>query len=343
MKSSVSVPRGAVDLSDFAAVTGDGPYLSAYIPTDSAVENAAQKSEAHWKAFRRTLADAGAPEAALDCVDPLVADAHLSGETLAVIADAERVLLVEHLPDTIALPRGSWGPVADLVPIIKARQERIAFVTVWADHGGADITAYHASGKTREETVGDGEPLRKTAPGGWSQQRYQQRAENDWSDNAADVAQHVTRLAAKVGARITIIGGEARSIHMVAEQLPRDFPVALIEYGRATDGSEQMRDDAVRTQVRTAVAEDTVAILEKWKEEHGQRDRATQGITDTAGALQRAAVDVLLVPDNRDLLAEDAGVVDTLVRDAIRTGASVRVIPSAGPVQGGVGAILRFV
>jgi hypothetical protein len=50
----------------------------------------------------------------------------------------------------------------------------------------------------------------------------------------------------------------------------------------------------------------------------------------------------LLLHDDRDLLADDAGVVDNLVRDAIATGASVRVIPAAGPVQDGVGAILRW-
>ena len=31
-------------------------------------------------------------------------------------------------------------------------------------------------------------PITKIAAGGWSQRRYQQRAENTWEDNARDVA-----------------------------------------------------------------------------------------------------------------------------------------------------------
>jgi stalled ribosome rescue protein Dom34 len=262
---------------------------------------------------------------------------------MAVITDGEFVLVEEHLTEAIPLARGAWGPTADVVPIIKARQERIPYITAWADHGGADITAVTPTGKTLDITTGDGEPMRKVAPGGQSQQRFQQRADNEWAENATEAAERITKLAKRVDARTVIVGGETRSINMIAEQLPRDFPVALIEYGRATDGSEEMRDDEVRRLVHTAVAEDTVAILEKWKEERGQRDHATEGILDTAEALQRAAVDVLLVPDDRDLPADDAGVVDTLVRDAILTGASARVVPSAGPIPGGVGAILRFV
>jgi hypothetical protein len=341
MKSAGTVPRGAVDLSDWKHLV-DGPFLTVYLPTESGVQNAAQKSEAEWKALRRKLADDGAPEGALAHVDPLVADAHLEGETLAVVATENGMKLAEHLPD-LMLPRGGWGPVADLVPIIKARQERIPYVTAWADHGGADIYAYRPeAGKTLTETVGDGEPLRKTAPGGQSQPRFQQRADNEWAENAADAAQQVAKMAERVAARVIIVGGDERATHMLADHLPRDFPVHLIEYGRATDGSEGERDEEVKRLLHTAIAQDSVAILDKFKEERGQLDRAVDGILDTADALRRAAVDVLLVADDRDLWADDAGVVDTLVRDAIVTGASVRVIPAAGPVEGGVGAILRW-
>jgi hypothetical protein len=342
MKSAGTVPRGAVDLSEWKHLL-DGPFLSVYLPTESSVQNAAQKSETEWKSLRNRLASEGAPEAALAHVDPLVADAHLEGEVLAVIANEAGVQLVEHLDDALPQARGCWAPVADLVPIIKARQERIPYVVAWADHGGADVSGYTPEiGRPLNDTAGDGDPLPRSSPGGWSQRRYQQRAENDWKDNATDAANHVVRMAERVKARLIIVGGDVRATHMLADNLPGDVPVALIEHGRANDGSEAQRDEEVRRLLHTAVAEDTVAMLEKFKEERGQLDRAVDGINDTADALQRAAVDVLLLHDDRDLLADDAGVADNLVRDAIATGASVRVIPGAGPVQDGVGAILRW-
>jgi release factor family 2 len=342
MESAGTIPRGAVDLSDWKHLV-DGPFLSVYVPTESGVQNAAQKSETEWKSLRNRLEDEGAPEEALAHVDPLVADAHLATEMLAVVADKNGVRLVEHLDDALPQGRGSWAPVADLVPIIATRQQRVAYVTAWADHGGADIFGFKPEmGRAMTETIGDGEPLRKSAPGGWSAPRYQRRAENEWSDNAADAATHVREMAERVDARLIVVGGDVRATHMLADHLPRDCPVHVIGYGRATDGSDAERDEEVRRLVQTAVAEDTVAILEKFKEERGQLDRAVDGIIDTADALARAAVEVLLIHDDRDLLADNAGVVDTLVRDAIATGASARVIPAAGPVLGGVGAILRW-
>jgi len=331
MKSAGTVPRGAVDLSDWKHLI-DGPFLSVYVPTESGVQNAAQKSEAEWKALRNRLASDGAPESVLAHVDPLVADAHLEGDTLAVVATEGGVQLVEHL-DCAMQPRGSWSDVADLVPIIKSRQEHIPYVVASADHGGADIDAFSAE-REIHRTAGDNDPLPRSAPGGWSQPRYQHRAENDWAENAADAANEVMKLVDRVGARLVIVGGDVRATHMLADNLPKDLPVHIIEHGRAKDGSDDKRAEEVRRLVNSAVAEDTVAILEKFKEERGQNDRAVEGLKDTADALARAAVDVLLVPD-------DADAVDTLIRDAIATGASVRVVPAAGPVKG-VGAILRW-
>ena len=321
MKSAGTVPRGAVDVSDWKHLI-DGPFLTIYVPTESGVPNAAQKSEAEWKTLRNRLAGEGAPESVLQHVDPLITGAHLEGETLAVVATEDGVQLVEHLDESLQ-PRGAFGDTADLVPIIKARQERIPYVVASADHGGADIAAFGP--KNLEERVGDDEPLRKSSPGGWSQPRYQRRAENDWAANAAEAAGEVARLADRYDARIVLIGGDVRAAHMLADQLPKELPTAFVEGDR---------DDETRRLVNTVVAEDTVAILDKFKEERGQQDRAVDGVKDTADALQRAAVDVLLVPDN-------AEGVDALIRDAIATGASVRVIPAAGPVDG-VGAILRW-
>lgn len=342
MKSAGTVPRGGIDVSDLKRLVEDGPFLSVYVPTESGVQNAAQKSETEWKALRQKLVDDGAPEEALAHVDPLVADAHLHGEMLAVIATADGVELSQHLQTALPQARGSWSPVADIVPIIKDRQDRVAYVTAWADHGGADICGYTKGGRTIETDVGDGDPQQKAAPGGWSQARYQRRADNEWAENASDAADEVRKMAERVGARTIIVGGDERATHMLADNLPRDVEVHIIEHGRAKDGSEQTREEEVRRLVNTAVAADTVAILEKFKEERGQLDRAVDGINATHEALNRAAVDVLLIHDDRDLLADGAGVIDSLARDAIATGATVRVIPAAGPVEGGVGAILRW-
>jgi hypothetical protein len=140
----------------------------------------------------------------------------------------------------------------------------------------------------------------------------------------------------------------------------------VIEHGRANDGSEEERREEIHRLVATAVAEDSVAVLEKYKEERGQHDRAAEGAAATVDALNRAAVDLLLVSDVPDRTAWvtdqpvpiglDRGVaelgtdqppsevplVDALVRGAWATGAKVRIVPKAGPVKDGIGALLRW-
>ncbi len=111
---------------------------------------------------------------------------------------------------------------------------------------------------------------------------------------------------------------------------------------RQERGAEEIEDDDKRRTVKTDVAEETVALLERFKSDRGH---VADGIEATVAALQRSEVDVLLVRDDRDerrdVPREDAAVIAALVRDAIATGASVRVIPASGPVTDGVGALLR--
>jgi peptide subunit release factor 1 (eRF1) len=143
--------------------------------------------------------------------------------------------------------------------------------------------------------------------------------------------------------------------------------VQQIDGSRAADGgADALADEAVRC-VATAVASDTVALLEKFKEERGQGDRAADGPVRVLEALAAAQVDTLLIADDPDdsrtawfgdlpnalshesSTVKDMGVdspqegrlVDVCIRAAWGTGAAVRVVPSHA-LRDGVGAILRF-
>src|SRR5687767_14746447 len=99
MKTSEPLTHGAVEAPDLGGlVHRGGPFLSLYLNTEREVENAARRSNTRWKRARADLEAQDAPEAALARIDPLVPDAHLAGDCLAVIADAEQILHVEHGP-----------------------------------------------------------------------------------------------------------------------------------------------------------------------------------------------------------------------------------------------------
>ncbi|HET6795421.1 MAG TPA: hypothetical protein VFH45_13310, partial [Acidimicrobiales bacterium] len=63
MQSSGYVPRPGAELGDLAPIVArPGPFLTAYLNTEAAVENAAMLSEARWRSLRERLAADGAPE-----------------------------------------------------------------------------------------------------------------------------------------------------------------------------------------------------------------------------------------------------------------------------------------
>lgn len=363
-----------------AAFDGPGPFVTVYLGTEAAVEQASQQSELRWKTLRRELENDGAPPETLTAIDPLVPDAHHRGRTLAVVADTTGLRLVRHEPEPPARDAGWVAPLPRVGPLIEWAQSAVPHLVVLADRVGADIVVFTrradsiGSGGAPVVSVGDdsGEDpvLRKSNPGGWSQRRYQNRAENQWEQNAKEVAERVSALADETGARLIVVAGDVRALQLLREHLPERTAELLREVdGSRAPGSglDEIADDVVKL-AATVVAEDTVEILRQFKQERGQGDLAVEGTKGTIEALAAARVDTLLIHDDPDddrtawfgpepgMVGEtketvaglgatepqQARLVDVAIRAAFSTGASVRIVPSAGSVKEGMGAILRF-
>jgi hypothetical protein len=376
METSGTTPTGGQSpaaIPDIAATfDGPGPFVTVYLGTEAAIEQAAQRNEQRWKALRRKLEADGAPAAALAAIDPLVPDAHRQGRTLAVVADGTGARLVRHEPEPPMRDAGWVAALPRVGPMIEWAQSVVPHLVVLTDRAGADIVVFTRRA-ARTLSVGDDpdEPvLRKSHPGGWSQRQYQQRAENQWEHNAKEVADRVASLADETGARLVVVAGDVRAVQLLEEHLPPRTRKLLkeVDGSRAPGaGLDDIADDVVKL-AATVVAEDTVEILRTFKEERGQRDLAAEGEKATIAALAAARVDTLLIHDDPDddrqaWFGPDAGMVslakkpltelgvpkpqkgrlvDVAIRAAFMTGAAVRIVPSVGSVKQGVGAILRF-
>jgi hypothetical protein len=373
METSGSNFPTALRAPDLAAIVlADGPFATVQLATEQAVENAAQLEDKRWRALRDSLAGAGAPESVLQSIDGLVGDAHLEGNSLTVVATDDGVLLAEHHPGLPWREEARWAPLPSLVPVLAQRQAAPPVVAVVTDRRGADLVAFHPGGteETHRQAGGEEDPLAKTKPGGWSQRRYQQRAENTWEHNARDVAAEVTKLAEAMSARLLVAAGDVRALQLLQEFLPQQWldVLRLMNGGRAQDGSLEHLTEEVWPLVAAAVDEDTARLLEKFREERGQHDRAVEGGEATLSALAKAQVEVLLVANDPDderpawfgpeptavaLGAEDVltlgattpvegRLVDVAVRATLGTGAGVRVVaPEHVPAEG-LGALLRW-
>jgi hypothetical protein len=161
-----------------------------------------------------------------------------------------------------------------------------------------------------------------------------------------------------------------RAVELLEAHLPDRLLQRLHEIagGRAPGVDTERMEAEVRRWVRDAAARTTVAVIEKFREEYGQHDRAADGVDATLEALSESRVDLLLVhddpgderpawsgPDPVPIAAtagplQDLGItetepgrlVDAAMRAALATGAGVRLVPKAGGPTDGLGAILRW-
>ncbi len=376
MEAAAARPPGAITAPALVELASGqpGPFASVYLVTESAIDNASQRSLARWKSCRDRLEDAGAPPATLQAIDRLVPDAHRRGNSLAVIANSKEVIHVEHGDRPEPRDRARWALLPDLFPIVRWRQERIPFVAILTDRTGADLFGVRLEGPEIEREVeGSQFPISKVAPGGWSQRRYQQRAENTWEHNAHDVAGQAAKLATTVDTKVVILSGDVRAVSLVREALPERWRALVRQLphrppeGAAHPGHLPQEVEDAASEV---AAEETTALIESFHMERGQGDRAADGADAVLEALRRTQVEVLLIADDPDddrtawfgpdpahvgmrrddleafgLGAGDlreARLADVLVRGTLGTGGGVRVVPrDAGP-KDDIGAILRW-
>jgi hypothetical protein len=373
METSEQLPHGAVEAPDLAElVRRPGPFLSVYLNTERNVANAAQLSQTRWKTVRTDLPDKVVSEAVLEWIDEIVPEAHLAGDRLAVIADATEVLHVEHGPAHSRNDEATWGPIPRLLPIVRWRQSDPTYVVVMTDRTGADLFGLRrGSPELHAEVEGEHNEIRKVQAGGWSQRRYQQRAEDSWEQNAEQVAERLVRLVDQIEPVFVAVAGDVRAVALLRESLPERVGelvhVVEKEIPRKLEESDPIPED-LWALVHQHVRETTEGLLARFAEERGQHDKAVEGVEATARALAMAQVAVLLIADASEddrqlwfgpdpaLLGptdqelkelgvdspEQGPARDVLVRATLGTAAGIRVLEDPKVIDEGVGALLRW-
>lgn len=372
--SPVAFAVGAAEAPELARLfERSGPFVAVHLTTEQKLDNAAQRSVQHWRPVRDLLDRQGVDDRTIEAIEAIVPELHHEGPGVFVLAAAGEVVLTIGLDEAPARDRASVGALPPIAPLIEWRQLHQPHVIVLADRSGADIIAVGPRGDERVDSAGGndgGDPhLRKSNPGGWSQRRYQERAENRWEANAKAVAERVHQIATLIDPAAILVAGDVRALQHLQEELDERLAprVRELDGSRHADSGDDVLLDDARRQLKTVAAADTVAILQKFKEEKGQGDRAAEGLAATIEALNAARVETLLVHDDLDddrrlwfapdgpLVATDRAVlegygvadpqegrlVDALIRAAFGSGARVRIVPTT-VVEGGVAAILRY-
>jgi hypothetical protein len=345
----------------------DGPFLTVWAARPGMTPN---EIASRVQSVRDT--DAGAfGDVLLGQVAGAVDSAFPAAAGVVVVADPSSVLLTDALPEPPRAELERIGSVPSLAAVIEHRQASIPFVIVVADRRGSDLYWSGADGSGRTSVEGDDTFITKVQAGGWSHRTFQQRAENSWEHTADEIAAALQRVVDHVHPRVVMAAGDVRMMQILRDRLPSSLVhlVRDLPGGRSEDGSDEAREAAVRRWIKTAIAEDTVAVLRLFDQERGQQDRAADGAEPTLAALREARVDTLLVhdgadaavpaffvPDEPSLVATDPQVlaglgrrdvrqgraVDVAIRAAVLTGAGIRVVPGTPRIADGLGAVLRW-
>jgi peptide subunit release factor 1 (eRF1) len=262
------------------------------------------------------------------------------------------------------------GQVPHLYPLVRLVDQYPRYAAVMLDTHQAQIYVFGLNTVERETDVVN-EKTRRSTVGGWSQARYQRRADNMHLQHVKEVVDTLDRIVAEENlSHIVVIGSEV-AVPLLRQELPQRLSEKLVDVirlqrGAGEDAILQATLEALRQQDATTDAEHVARMLDAWR----AGGLAVAGPAATLEALQLGQVDELLVASTPQAIAPEttpkvdmtAGplavetsdpaetpesrlvMADELVTRAEQTGARVRFIEDASLLEpvGGVGATLRF-
>ncbi len=127
------------------------------------------------------------------------------------------------------------GSLPALLPMLEVSQIDVPHIAVLVDRTGADIHERHGVADPVDVDQVDGQELHvhRSQPGGWSQKRFQTRAENTWEQNAKQAVDEI--MDAHPDVELIIVGGDVRAVGYFTEHVPNGPDVVTVEGSPSAD------------------------------------------------------------------------------------------------------------
>ncbi len=124
--------------------------------------------------------------------------------------------------------------VPHLYPLARLVENYPRYAAVMLDTNKARIFVFGAETE-REETI-VGEKTRRTSKGGWSQARYQRRADNFHMHHVKEVVDTLDKIVREEGIEHVVVAGAEVAMPILREQLPKHLADKIVEIGPHEDG-----------------------------------------------------------------------------------------------------------
>lgn len=322
----------------------EGPFASVTLDASNLDPVSREHLAQAWSGARRTLERDGASEDTLAALEEAVtADNDGSGERTHVLCAADgHVVLDVRTPGRPAREQAGLGPVPSIMAAVQALDGLPGHAVVRLDRQGADIEVLDSAKDvvTSTQVSGADDELRKVAPGGSSQRRFQARAEDSWKHNATQVAEELDRITRSHDLAVIFVEGDDHMVSHLRSQASgavADLLLHLETGGRAAGTSGEAEVTAREAALARQRVERDAALVERYGDASGA-GRAVEGWAAVTGAVERAQADHVLV-DSRVAAAPE---VDGLLFSLAATGAELSVISQPFEPLEGIGAILRW-
>jgi hypothetical protein len=275
-----SVPLAADELRLLA--TPLTPTASVYLGLQPSVVDGDTRLDLDLRrhALVARLAVRGADEATIEALAAFLADVPVSPSELVVFARDGVVIAAQEIPGGAGLDpgrvaarfdRARFAVPPDLLPLLAWQQRHPAHVVAVTDRAGADITATRRGRLTgtRTAVAGPDDEIERNAPGGWSQPRYQRRAEDSWRHNATAVAGAVLQALRDVHSGLLLLAGDVRAVQLLRQRLPRTVQIRHLPGGRSEDGSAPARRTAIAAALDAYAAERSARLIDRLVADRG--------------------------------------------------------------------------
>ena len=263
------------------------------------------------------------------------------------------------------------GSVPNLYPLAKVIDTFPRYAAVSLDTNKARIVVFSLAAQERDENI-QNEKTRRSSKGGWSQARYQRRAENFHLLHIKEVVDTLDKIVRDENVNHIVVEAAEVALPIFKEQLPKHLAEKIVDTltpQRDADDTNLLSRTLAALRVKDAEtdAEKVEELMNAWQ----SGGLGVAGPEATLSALQLGQVDELIItaspevlkpvqklPDDAapgDVQAETSAphgtaddkrlkLADELVTRANQTAARIRFIEDENLLAGigGVGALLRF-
>lgn len=295
MSTTTSITAHPRELRDAAGSWGEGT-ATIHLPTPSDEADAAQRYATRRRNAERCLDEAGAsPTTIHTAAAALASHAHDDGAGVLVVVRGTTTLLSQATPEPVTDEFVAVDSLPHLLPVFAASQARLPHLAVLLDRTGADLYRRTGTGAPLvvDESEGSDDRIHRSHPGGWSQRRFQQIAENAWENNAKEVVEDV--LGDHGDTELIVVGGDERAVGFFVDHLPERFRPA-----RRVEGSRHGDVDTFLSNVDTEMADlasRQVAEALRETREAVATDRGAAG-EDVLAPLSQGRVRTLVIGDD---------------------------------------------